>query len=313
MSKDNASGGPPSLPSGRQYVLTCGVSRVVVVEVGAGLRSYVADGRELLDGYGEYDRASDARGQVLVPWPNRLGDGQYTWDGEKHQLPLTEPSKRNAIHGLARWARWSCRRQTTREVELVHALPPQPGYPFALEVAVGYSLTDDGLTVTTTAGNVGSRPLPYAAGQHPYLSADGLVDECRLEAPGSIWLSTDERGLPTGSHATAGSEYDFRQARLLGDTQLDVAFGELHRDAQGRAWVRLLHPEGAGTQLWVDESYPYVELFTGDTVADPGRRRRGLGVEPMTAPPNALATGTDVIRLEPGQTASSQWGLSPAG
>ena len=78
-----------------------------MVEVGGALRSYVASGHELLDGYGAQERCTAARGQSLIPWPNRLRDGRYSFDGEEHQLPLTEPAKHNAIHGLVRWANWS--------------------------------------------------------------------------------------------------------------------------------------------------------------------------------------------------------------
>nr|WP_219420306.1 hypothetical protein [Pseudonocardia nigra] len=66
------------LPSGRQHTIVHRDDRAVIVEVGGGLRSYVADGRELLDGYAEDEMATSARGQPLIPWPNRLRDGQYT-------------------------------------------------------------------------------------------------------------------------------------------------------------------------------------------------------------------------------------------
>jgi len=49
----------------------------VVVEVGGGLRSYSASGRELVDGHGADEMSSSGRGQVLIPWPNRLEDGNY--------------------------------------------------------------------------------------------------------------------------------------------------------------------------------------------------------------------------------------------
>jgi aldose 1-epimerase len=56
-------------------------------------------GRELVDGYGAYEMSSSGRGQALIPWPNRLQDGSYEFDGRHHQLPLNEPEHRNAIHG----------------------------------------------------------------------------------------------------------------------------------------------------------------------------------------------------------------------
>lgn len=62
--------------------------------------------------------------------------------------------------------------------------------------------------------------------------------------------------------------------------------------------------------MWVDEGYPYLEVFTGDTVPEKDRRRHGLGVEPMTAPPNAFVTGEGLLRLPPGATVTRRWGIT---
>lgn len=297
------------LPSGRQHTIVLGDQRAVVVEVGAGLRSYAVAGHEVLSGYSEQEMATSARGHPLIPWPNRLQDGQYTWEGRQHELPLTEPGKHNAVHGLVRWGNWTLTRQTTAEVELGYVLHPQPGYPFTLELSLTYSLSQDGLTVTTSATNVDDRALPYACGQHPYLSVPGRVDDCLLTLEAATYIPTDDRGLPTGRESVEGTPYDFRVDRTLGDVQLDVAFTDLDRDSEGRAWVQLTTPDGDVTRLWLDDSYRYVELFTGDTLPEESRRRRSLGVEPMSAPPNALADQVDVIRLGPGEQATGTWGL----
>jgi aldose 1-epimerase len=297
------------LPSGRQHTIVFGDQQAVVVEVGAALRSYRVAGRNVLSGYGESEMASSARGQPLIPWPNRLRDGQYSWNGTQHQLPLTEPAKHNAIHGLVRWTNWTTARQSTSEVELRQVLHPQPGYPFTLDLSVTYRLDDRGLTVTTSATNAGSAPLPYAAGQHPYLAAPALVDDCRLQLDAMSYIPTDDRGLPAGRAAVPGSEYDFRTERQIGQTELDLAFTDLVRDDDGRAWVVFRTPDGATTRVWVDESYRHVELFTADSVPDKTRQRRSLGVEPMTSPPNAFADGIDVVALDPGQSTTSVWGV----
>lgn len=299
-------------PSGTQYELTRGEHRAMVVEVGGGLRAYRVGARELLDGYAATERATGARGQTLIPWPNRLEDGRYDWDGETHQLPLSEPAKHNAIHGLVRWANWTLAERTQDRVVLRHLLHPQPGYPFLLELTLEYALDGAGLTVRTTAKNLGERAAPYATGAHPYLTVGTpKIDVATLKLPAHRFLATNDRGLPTGTKSVAGSRYDFRNPRRIGETQLDVAFTDLDRDAQGRCWVELLAPDGkTATSLWLDASYPFVELFTGDAL--PSKQRQGLGVEPMTAPPNALHTGEAVQRIEPGQSFSSSWGVVPA-
>ena len=93
----------PSPPSGQQFVLTFGDQRAIVTEVGAGLRTYTVADRDVIDGYAEDEMSSVGRGQLLLPWPNRIEDGQYEFAGRVHQTPLTEPARHNALHGLTRW------------------------------------------------------------------------------------------------------------------------------------------------------------------------------------------------------------------
>src|SRR5262249_59237194 len=92
--------------SGEQFEIAFEDQRAVVVEVGGGLRTYTVDGRNVVEGYGPDQMSAAGRGQVLLPWPNRLEDGRYEFDGERHQLALTEPEHGNAIHGLASWTSW---------------------------------------------------------------------------------------------------------------------------------------------------------------------------------------------------------------
>ena len=297
-------------PSGDQVEIAFGGQRAVVVEVGAGLRTYRADGRELLDGYAVDEMCSSGRGQVLVPWPNRLQDGAYEFDERRHQLALTEPSAGNAIHGLVRWAPWRTEEREPHRAVLAHALHPQPGYPFSLELRIEYTLSETGLTVHTTATNVGSRACPYGAGAHPYLTlGTRTVDPLVLRVPAGSVMMSDPRGLPAGTTAVDGTEYDFRRPRAIGAAVLDNAFTDLQRDADGLARVELRDPAtGTGIALWVDEAYEYLMVFTGDPLPDVNRR--SLAVEPMTCPPNAFRTGDSVTRLEPGASTASAWGIA---
>jgi aldose 1-epimerase len=297
-------------PSGEQIEIAAGDQQAVVVEVGGGLRSYSAGGRDLVDGYGADEMSSSGRGQTLIPWPNRLQDGSYEFDGQRHQLALTEPGHRNAIHGLVRWAAWVASEREPHRVVMEYVLHPQPGYPFALRLSIEYALSDSGLLVRTTATNVGKDPCPYGSGAHPYLTlGTATVDGLILRVPARTVLRSDERGLPIGAEAVDNAEYDFRQPRRIGSTTLDHAFTDLERDEDGLAYIELRHPDhGTRVSLWVDESYPYLMLFSGDPLPDV--RRRSLAVEPMTCPPNAFRTGDTLIRLEPGCSFTGTWGIT---
>jgi len=296
-------------PSGEQFEIVLGEQRATVVEVGGGIRTYSAGGLDVLDPYPLGAICDGAHGTPLMPWPNRLGDGRYTFDGREQQLPLTEPERRNAIHGLLRWHGWHPAERTPERVVMGVALHPQPGYPFALEVRIAYELREGGLDVTTTATNVGGTACPFGCGQHPYLAAGGgMVDPCVLELPAVSRILTDERMLPAGREAVAGTSHDFRRPTAIGARQIDSAFAELQRDATGLATVRLRRPDGATAELWIDDRYDYVEIYTGDGLA-PGRARRGLGVEPMTCPPDAFRSGEGLVRLAPGETFLARWGV----
>lgn len=296
------------VPSGEQFEIAAGDRRAVIVEVGGGIRSLSADGRDLLDGYAPDEMCSSGRGQVLIPWPNRLEEGRYEFERRRHQLPVTEVATGNAIHGLVRWATWAARERQPHRVVMEHVLHPQPGYPFTLALRIEYTLTEGGLHVATTATNVGTDVAPYGAGAHPYLRVGTpTVDGAILRVPAQTVLLFDERGLPRGTQPIAGTRYDFRRERGIGSTVLDNAFTDLERESDGRAYVRLIGPDSFAQSLWVDESYPYVMVFSGDPLPDVARR--SLAVEPMTCPPNAFRTGESLISLEPGSSFTSTWGI----
>lgn len=309
--EDEENGGTEPPASGRQTELFWGPHRVVVVEVGGGLRRYRYEGQEVLDGYAADEVATSARGQLLVPWPNRLHDGRYSWDGEQHEVPINEPDQQNAIHGLVRWSSWTASQASPSSVTMSLVLRPQPAYPFTLGLETAYELGENGLAVTMRATNLGHAAAPYACGAHPYLTVGTeRVDDALLQVPAASWLPTGPAQIPIGVEPVDGTAYDFREQRPVGKVHLDYAFTDLERDGEGRATLRLASGEGRQVEFWVDESFPYLELFTGDPLPEE-RRRRSLAVEPMTCPPNAFVTG-EVLRLEPGATTSASWGIRPA-
>lgn len=300
-------------PSGRQFTLRAHDQELTVVEVGGGLRAYTWEGRPLLDPYPEGDMAPGAHGQPLLPWPNRLDGGTYDFEGEHQQTPLSEPELGNAIHGLTRWRNWVVEEEDAQHVRLALMLHPEPGYPFLLRLALTYTLSGDGLTVTLDAENQGARPAPFGAGFHPYLHPGAeRVDDARLALPVRTALEADQRMLPTGrTRPVEGPAEDFLTARAIGAQVLDGCFTDLDRDPDGRAWVRLQGGDGRTVALWCDQTYGFLQVYSGDTLA-PALRRRGLAVEPMTCPANAFRTGTGLLTLDPGGRFQGRWGLTLA-
>ncbi|MBW8481234.1 aldose 1-epimerase family protein [Actinomadura parmotrematis] len=295
--------------SGRQLTLAAGDYAAVVTECGAGLRSLTFQGEPLVLGYGPDEPAPAAFGQLLAPWPNRVDRGRYTWRGRDLQLDISEVERDCAIHGLARWKAWTPVREEADRAVLACRLLGSPGYPFRLALEAEYALdAAGGLTVRLTARNEGGAPAPYGHGAHPYLTVGEPIDGCTVAVPAREHLPVDERMIPRGpAEPVEGTAYDLRGGRVLGDRRIDRAFTGLERDAGGRARVRLTG-SARTAELWLDDAHPWVEIYTADAVPA-GDRRRGLGVEPMTCPPNALASGTGVVALDPGAAFTGTWGI----
>ncbi len=301
-------------PSGEQYEISGSGDRAVVTECGAGLRLLELDGRPLVDGFDENGMASGGRGQLLVPWPNRIRDGQYAVGDRQLQLPLSEPSRHNASHGLVRWVAWSVEEHTDASVALRYRLMAQSGYPWTLDLHVVYDVSADGLTVTQSATNLAADPAPYAQAAHPYLTVGpGPCDGWELTLPAATRVLSDpDRKLPTGREPVEGTAYDFRVARPLRQTVLDHAFTDLVRDPAGRATVELRDPaSGHAVALWVDAAHPWLMVYTGDDAPD--AHRRSVAVEPMTAQADAFRSGEDLLMLapagQPGSDFSATWGI----
>jgi aldose 1-epimerase len=269
------------------------------------LRRYAVGDREVLDGYGENELCSSGRGQVLAPWPNRIEDGVYEHDGERHQLPIDDVGVQCAIHGLVRWRPFQATERTSDTVTLGLVLHPQPGYPCSLRLAVTYRLSDDGLSVHTHAENLGERTCPFGLGQHPYLLPQtATVDGAKLSVPAATVISMGERSLPNPRAPVSGA-YDLRAARVLGDTVLDTGYTDLLRDEDGLARVHF-----DDLTLWVDGAYGFLQVFSGDPLPDVARR--SLAVEPMTCASNAFRSGDGLLVLEPGQMFDARWGIAVA-
>ena len=293
--------------SGTQYSLSHGAYRATIASVGATLRELTHDGRDLVVPFEADELRPSYRGAMLAPWPNRVTDGRYAFDGESFQLPLTEPARGHALHGLASWLEFTLISQSENQVVLGSVIEPQAGYPWRVFVTVTNTLTDDGLATSVEASNLSTTPAPYGTGPHPYLVAGpGHVDDWTLELPAeTVLLVTEDRLIPTGTEDVATAGFDWRTSRPIGDAFIDHAFTGLNRDADGTTTVRVLAGESGVEMSWGSDC-GWVQVHTADK-PEPALSRLGLAVEPMTCPPDAFNSGTDLVTLAPGGSATASW------
>lgn len=297
-----------SSPTGHQYEIGAGPYRAVVTEVGATLRHLSVDGRDILAGFGPGERISGGHGQQLLPWPNRIRDGRYVFDGTEYDLALSEPERHNAIHGLVRWSGWELVRHTEDTVEQQITVFPQKGWDTTLLATITHQLAADGLTVTVRAENTGDRAVPFGYAAHPYFTVgEQAVDEIGITVPADSYLDVDDRLLPVGLEPVEGKPEDLRNGSPVGTRNLDTAFTDLATDDQG-VWRIELALGDRRTTLWADGSHKWTQIYTG---AD--HRDLGIAIEPMTCGPDAFnteATATGLIVLQPGDVYTGAWGVT---
>ena len=294
--------------SGQQYRIALGDQNATICSVGAAVREYKVGGRDVFVPFGADQVSPVFNAAILAPWPNRLGGGAFEFEGYKGQLPVTEPGRGTALHGLVCWADWPLVQHDESAVTLRYDLPAQLGWPYQLGFTVKYWLAADGLHCQFTATNFGTRTAPYGVGFHPWLSSGGAkLDECDVRLDASEHVIANEKLLPVGVEPVAGNN-DLRQRRSLDGLDLDDAWLAPIFDADGKTWCILYCPDGKAPAVWGDKSLPAWQVCSADHI--PNYTRFGLAAEPMTCVADAFNTGDLLIKLQPGQSHQVHWGAT---
>lgn len=273
--------------------LSAGDYTATIVTVGAGLAGLTWRGRQIVVGHEPGELPLGYVGKTLVPWPNRITDGTYVYDGQTHQVPINEHPTNAALHGLACWSVWDVVDRSDAHVVLELEIAPRYGYPFHLRTRVSYRLdAAGGLAVEIASTNIGERTAPYGSSTHPYLSCDlRPVDECTLQVPAGSVLTVDDRLRPVATESAESAGLALPGTEPLGGRQVDHAYTDLPTGG----WTVTLADDTLAVRLHADA--PWLQIYSGELVG-----RRGVAVEPMTCPPDAFNSHTDLVELAPGAT-----------
>ncbi len=302
--------------TGEQFVLThqspIGELIATITQVGAALRLFSVNGIDLVEPYSADAKAPLCAGQVMAPWVNRLDRGQWTHNGELLQNPITIVEQDNANHGLLLDHSYEVVSRSQSSVALSGVILPTAGYPFEISTTVTYELTDSGLVVTHKAVNKSHESAPYATGAHPYFKFSALESaDLILSSDAATLTVVDERQIPVSESATAGGALDLRGGVRVGDQHIDEDFTNLPRDEHGNAHTYLRAADGRGLDIWQDEQFKHVVIFTPNyfpTIS--GGVTSVAAIEPSTAAPNAFNSGRDLLWLEPGVEFVGRWGVN---
>jgi aldose 1-epimerase len=315
-SPDRTPSAHPRPATGHQYVLRRGNATAKIGQVAAVLREFTVDGVPYTETWPDAAPAPMACGTVLMPWPNRVAGSGWTWRGDRQQLDITEPKHHNAIHGLLRDTPYQPSALTEDSVTLEASIYPQHGWPFTLDAAVTYALTDVGLVVTHRVSNVGAGEAVFGCGAHPYLRI-GDVPTADLTATvraQSVFVTNDAL-IPIEKRPLPPDLAALPTGAALSGIHLDTGLADL-QPVDGRYESELAAPDGRTLTLWADLDFAYTVVYTprnfpNDTSRKPAGVHQAIAIEPMTCPTNALNSGEGLIHLQPGETWSASWGLTP--
>ncbi len=292
--------------------------RAIVSPWGASLRRYFfldADGQEIdiAWGYSGGNGKRGGQGDVLIPFPGRIGNGRYSFDGQTFQLECNDKEGPNAIHGFVRSLPWDIRAIDSNRVTLMVLLHAETyaerGYPFSLRITVTYELNTNGLSCAFGVDNLGDRAAPVGVGFHPYFTVGtAMIDDAEVRIPGTGYLEFNERLVPTGMiRGVTDTAWDYRRFLPIARQRFNHCYVNLERNAQGLAIAALRHPLNNRTiTIAMDSAFTAVVVYTGDAIAD--SPRVALAIEPMTCASDAFNHPEwGLARLAPGDTFSGCW------
>lgn len=304
-----------------ELTLAFGRQRAVVSPWGAALRRYFVvepngTDTDLVWGYQGGGQKKGGQGDVLIPFPGRIAEGRYRFDGTAFQLERNDKEGPNAIHGFVRTLPWQIVEADATharfEIELDAETYGPKGYPFSLAVQVAYAVDADGLLCSFEVRNSGNRPAPVGVGFHPYFTVGtSFIDQAEVCIPAAAYLEFNEQLAPTGRVIpVAGSEWDCRVMRPVGGRRFNHCYLRVERTQDGLATASLRNPgNGRTIDVTMDQAFTAIVVYTGDAI--PGHARQALAIEPMTCATDAFNHPEwGLTALAPGATCSGRYRLS---
>jgi aldose 1-epimerase len=253
----------------------------------------------------EVERHRWAKGAQLAPWPNRIQDARYGFEGREHRLLKNfKPQGGHAIHGLAMFetTRISAKDPGAGWFELSLRSRGWQGYPYPIRMSFRFALDPSrGFRMETTLENIGKTDLPAGHGWHPYFRLSDSVLPCLLTLPAGKRMEMSARAVPTGAKSVWTK---FSRPTAIGPDFLDACVEIAGK--KGVATTRLTDPaSGLSLDLWQEvgpDRYGYVQVFTHP-------RRNCLAIEPMTCAPDAFNNGMGLVVLRPGELLRTACGV----
>lgn len=260
---------------------------------GAALTSLILDDVELIKPFSGYHFESS----LLFPFPNRLSNGTFKFEGKEYVFHKNDLGRPNALHGIIHDMHFQIKQTSPTKLDLeLDYTGDLDEFPFHFSFSIFYELQEEALTINVAVKNRGDVKFPFGFGWHPYFK---LIDKSltRLKLPTCEKVHVNENLIPTGRTTPY---LDFNEKATLIGHELDHCLALL-KD-QNRHTTLLELDIGIDLELWQDGQFSFLQVFTpGDDLT--------LALEPMTCNVDALNTGDGLMVLDSGDSWSGAFGL----
>jgi aldose 1-epimerase len=201
-------------------------------ELGGSLGSWRVAGQNMLH---PASAATVAAGDLLgmasfplVPFSNRIADGQFAWAGQPVELAKNFAPELHAIHGVGWQRTWAISEQQDSAVTLTlsHTDDSYWPWPFAAEQRI--SVDQHRLTLALSVRNLADHAAPLAFGHHPYFDAAGATLRFAADL---VWVTGND-GLPS-TPLPPDFRFDFRNGAPVEGRDIDHCYAGV----SGPAWI----------------------------------------------------------------------------
>ena len=242
-------------------------------------------------------------GMCLFPFPNRVNNATYVYQGKTYQLPKNDDNKQHSLHGLVynQVFEYLAKDEEKGIVQLVYQNHGQhSGYPFSFELKIKYQLLPNGIAISTSVINPNHYSIPIGVGWHPYIKTGSKVDELYLKIPGEEFYITDDHLIPT---LELSRDATFLNLSKIGNRVLNDCY---KIESVGRAETIIFdQAKNISVKVWQDGNayqYNFVQYYIPP-------ERDAIAIEPMTCIPNAFNNGIGLNYLEPQSEVHLSFGI----
>ena len=173
-----------------------------------------------------FKTSSDTASFLMAPYPNRIRDGNFQFQGRTYELKFPE---KHAIHGDVRNRPWNVDVSRPQGATILFRSSDfsDINYPFPFSVTQSFGISSGTLLVRCAIRNEGTSVMPAGCGYHPYFNRalGGKTENVQLRfTTNGAYPYSGDTPLPEGMPAPLTAAQDFSRQRPL-DVTLDTCFG----------------------------------------------------------------------------------------